>query len=263
MKKEEKMIKKFLKNNNNYESINKLNDNQIYKLFKKLYKKTDNEWNNFPYKSALKYDKRTYFQFYFSLLKSNHLLFFSFLPKFDFNSRIIKIYLFFFNFATFFFVNALFFTDKTMGKINIDGGSFNLIYNLPQTIYSFIISSVINTIIMILTLSQTSFITFRNKAKKEKILKSASNLKRNFKIKFIIFFILDFIFLSFFWIYLSCFSAVYHNTQIHLIKDTLISFGTSLISPFASYLLPGIFRIYSLKNKKRRIWYTISQILQF
>ena len=65
-----------------------------------------------------------------------------------------------------------------------------------------------------------------------------------------------------FWIYLSCFSAVYKNTQLHLIKDTLISFGTSLITPFAIYLLPGIFRIPSLKNKDRKILYGISQVVQ-
>ena len=94
-------------------------------------------------------------------------------------------------------------------------------------------------------------------------MKSAPKLKRYFKIKFIIFFILDFILLGCFWIYLSCFSAVYRNTQIHLIKDTLISFGTSFISPFVMYLFPGIFRIPSLKSKKRRCLYEMNKIIQF
>ena len=191
------------------------------------------------------------------------MLFFSFLPKFDFNSKIIKIYLFFFNFATFYFVNALFFTDETMGKINTDRGTFNFIYNLPQIIYSSIISSIIDSIIKLLALTEDSFIRFRNQVKKEKLLISASKLKRTFKIKFLLFFIINLILLGCFWIYLSCFGAVYHNTQIYLIKDTLISFGTSLISPFGIYLLPGLFRIPSLKNKNRKIMYRISKIFQF
>ena len=173
------------------------------------------------------------------------------------------MYLFFFNFATYFFVNALFFTDETMGKINIDGGSFNFIYNLPQIIYSSIISAIINIIITLLAMTEDSFIEFRNKAIKEKkLLILASKLKKIFKIKFMFFFILNLIFLGCFWIYLSCFSAVYHNTQIHLIKDTLISFGTSFISPIIIYLLPGIFRIPALKNKNRKILYVISKVLQ-
>ena len=152
-----------------------------------------------------------------------------------------------------------------MGKINTDGGNFNFIYNLPQIIYSSIISTFIYEFIKIFALTENSFIQFRNNAKKKrifKLFKTASNLKINFKIKFIIFFILDFLLLVFFWIYLSSFSAVYHNTQIHLIKDTLISFGTSLITPFALYLFPGIFRIPALKSNNRIIMYKIYKIIQ-
>ena len=114
-----------------------------------------------------------------------------------------------------------------MGKINTDRGTFNFIYNLPQIIYSSIISSIIDSIIKLLALTEDSFIRFRNQVKKEKLLISASKLKRTFKIKFLLFFIINLILLGCFWIYLSCFGAVYHNTQIYLIKDTLISFGTS------------------------------------
>ena len=112
-------------------------------------------------------------------------------------------------------------------------------------------------------LTEINFILYRNGVKQQRIFKSSKRLKKIFKIKFSIFFILDFILLGCFWIYLSCFCAVYHNTQIHLIKDTLISFGASLISPFAIYLLPGIFRIIALKSKRRRILYELYRILQF
>ena len=265
IKTEEIANEKLLKQIDNYEKLDKLSDEQIYDLYKKINSKTDNELNDLSYKLALKYDKRSYCQFYFSLLKNNHLLFFSFIPNFDFNSRIIKIYLFFFYFATFFFVNALFFNDETMGKINQDRGAFNFLYNLPQIIYSSIISAIINIIIKALTITENNFIEFRNKSKKEKkdtLLISVANIKKKLKIKFVIFFFLDLIFLECFWIYLSCFSAVYHNTQMHLIKDTIISFGTSFLSPLGIYLLPGIFRIPALKNNKRKILYGLSKVLQ-
>ena len=245
-----------------FEKFNAFNKEQLNEFHKKVYAKTDNELNSLSYKEALKYDKRTYFTYYVSLVKSKHLLFFSFHPKFDFNSRIIKIYLFFFNFTTYFFVNALFFTDETMGKINTDGGSFNFIYNLPQIIYSNLISSLINEMVKLFALTESSFIEYKKKAKKENISMLSSNFARNLKIKFTVFFILDLLLLVIFWIYLSCFSAVYKNTQIHLIKDTVISFATSFISPFAIYLLPGIFRIPSLKNKDRKILYGINQAFQ-
>ena len=78
------------------------------------------------------------------------------------------------------------------------------------------------------------------------------------------FFIICYLFLIFFWYYLSCFCVVYKNTQLHLIKDTLISFCLSLIYPLIINLLPGIFRIISLNTQKkdRKGIFFISKILQ-
>ena len=255
--------KKFKKYEKIFNKFKGLTEDKIYELYKKIYTKTDNELNDLPYKSALKYDKRKFFIYYLSLIKTKHILFFSFLPKFDFNSKMIKIYLFFFNFATFFFINALFFTDNTMGKINQNGGSFDFIYNLPQIIYSNIISSFINEIINLFALVEDAFIEYRNIAKRENVFRLSKQLIKTIIIKIVIFCILDLILLIFYWIYLSCFSAVYKNTQKHLLKDTLISFGTSFIYPFFFYLLPGLFRMLSLKSENRKILYGLTKILQF
>ena len=48
---------------------------------------------------------------------------------------------------------------------------------------------------------------------------------------------------------------------MHLIKDSLISFATSLFIPFIKYILPTVIRIYALKNKNKII-YKISKLLQ-
>ena len=60
------------------------------------------------------------------------------------------------------------------------------------------------------------------------------------------------------------FGAIFRNTQYHLLKDTMISFGLSLLYPFGIYLLPGLFRIPSLSDpkKKRKCLYNFSKILQ-
>ena len=66
-----------------------------------------------------------------------------------------------------------------------------------------------------------------------------------------IFFIFNFLLILFFWYFISCFCSVYKKTQIILINDTLISFGLSMIYPFGLNLLPGLFRIPSLRVKKK------------
>ena len=84
------------------------------------------------------------------------------------------------------------------------------------------------------------------------------------KIKFAIFFILNFILLGLFWYYLTCFNAIYENTQIYLIENTFISFGFSLFYPFIINILPTIFRTCSLdaSNKDKEYLYNFSKITQ-
>ena len=81
-------------------------------------------------------------------------------------------------------------------------------------------------------------------------------------IKFILYFILCFLFLLFYWYYISGFCAVYKNTQVYLIKDTAISFSTSLIYPFIISLIPGLLRIPSLNQKEYSYLYLFSKIIQ-
>ena len=86
--------------------------------------------------------------------------------------------------------------------------------------------------------------------------------KKRLTMKFILFFAISFSFLVLFWYYVSYFCAVYINTQLYLIKDTAISFATSLIYPFAINLVPGLIRIHTLKNKNKTCLYRISKIIQ-
>ena len=275
--------KKFIVNNilnlrnNNDKTISKKSDNNNNKLkneniiiqnkVKKIMEYIDRELNELKYKSALKYDKRTYCDYYLSLIKTKHSLIFSFYYKNDYNSRIIKIDLFFIGFAIYFTVNALFFNDETMHKIYEDNGKFQIAYQLPQILYSSIISSVLNILLKVFALSEDGILQFKKNKKIDGLDKRKIDLDKKLHIKFILFFIISTIFLLFFWYYLSMFCAIYRNTQIHLIKDTLISFGLSLLYPFGIYLLPGICRIPSLshkykRNKKCSLLYQISKILQ-
>ena len=211
---------------------------------------TDSELNSLSFEEALKIDKRTYCQYYFSLLKKKNSILFSFYPIKDYNSQIIKSFLFFFFLVSDITVNALFFTDDTMHKIYVDSGSFNLNYQLPQIVYSYLISSLINYIIEFLPLSEETIISI--KTSKNINIDLSQNLKQIhlLKIKFFLFFIITFVLLSIFGYYISCFCCIYQNTQIHLFKDSLISLGFSLIFPFFTNLIPGIFRFSSLRNIK-------------
>ena len=167
--------------------ISKIRPNKKIARYKNILEYIDSELNSLSYEEALKMDKRTYIKYYWSLLKKKQSIFFSFYPNKDYNSQIIKSFLFFFYYSSDITVNALFFTDDTIHKIYIDSGLFNLNYQLPKIIYSFLISKVINTIIEYLSSSSKSTIISIKKDNDLNIVRKKIN---NMKIKFYLFFII-------------------------------------------------------------------------
>ena len=238
--------------------------NKALKKTKEIMAYNDEELNNLKYELALKYDHRTYCEYYISLLKTKHIMIFTFFNNTDYNSKLIKIDLLLFNFSLYYAVNTLFFNDNTMHQIYEDEGSFNFVYQLPQIAYSSLISAVINILLKMLALSQGLILDFKQKKEKKDLEGREKSLEDKIKVKFILYFLFSTILLLFFWYYISMFCAIYVNTQIHLIKDTLISFGLSLFYPFGINLIPGIFRIPSLSNNKNKksYLYNLSKIFQ-
>ena len=235
--------------------IKQVNDNKITErgVKKKVHKEkyNDLELNNLEYKEAIKNDKRTYMQYYCSLIKIKHIILCIFFSSYDYNLTSIKISLFIFTFCLYFTVSALFFTDKTMHKIYEDKGIFNLAIHLPQIFFSTLISTFLNILIKKLALSEKNMMELKKIKNKEKALQKSVKLYRFLMIKFNLYYFISLLFIIFFWYYISTFCAVYKNTQIILIESTMTSFSLTLIYPFALNLLPGIFRIPALKASKR------------
>ena len=146
----------------------------------------------------MKKDKRTYFQYYYSLLKKNHLILFTFLPIEDYNLITIKITLFLTSFSLSFTINGFFFNDETMQKINEDKGEFNFLWHISQIIYSTLICGIINTILNQLSLSEKRILDIKREDNFIKANNNAKIIETYIKIKFIIIFILSILFLLFF-----------------------------------------------------------------
>ena len=262
-----KKLSKISGNNSNLNSQFKLqafnpkgpkSNKKIKSIYNNSY--NDYELNFLKYEEAKIIDNRNYWKYYISLIKTKHILFFSFLYSGDYNSRAIKIYIFFFTFTINYFVSAIFYSDSTMHEIYVSQGAFNFAYQIPKMFYSLIISSLLKLILNLFGLCEKSIISYRNDDKKELNPEKVFN---RVKCKIIIFYIITYILIPFFWIYLGCFCAVYKNTQKHLLKEVISSFCLSFITPIIINLFPGFFRISSLnKGVNKPFLYKISQIIQ-
>ena len=228
-----------------------MNSEQIY---------NEIEINLLDYEEAIKVDKRNYWQYYLSLLRTKHILLLTFFQFKDYNSPLIKIDIFFFIFFVHIVFSAIFYSDETMHKIYIEDGKFDFSHQLPIIIYALLISYILKIILNYLGFYEQNIIVIKQLGKnEEKVIKEFKKI--NYKV--LIFFILANIFLFFFWIYLGCFCAVYKNTQTHLLLNGFLSFAFSFIFQIIIYLLPGIFRIIALKDTgKGPILYKFGQFLQ-
>ena len=239
-------------------TIIETNESELYKNM------NDEELNSLEYEKALIYDKRTFFQYYWSLLKKDHIILFTFISNNDYNLISLKMTLLVLSLSLEITINGFFFTDDTMHQIHENNGEFDLIYQIPQILYSSILSTIINSLLQKLALSEDSFLSIKHIKDYNKAIKQCEKIKRCLTIKFIIFINISFILMIFCWYYISSFCGVYINTQSILFKDTLISLLLSMVYPFGFCLLPGLCRIPALQaeNKDKRCMYKFSGLME-
>ena len=204
----------------------------------------DYELNNASFEDAKRFDKRSSGDYYCSLLKRKQIFIFSMFNFDDNNSNIIRKYILFLSFVLHYSINAFFFNDSNMHQIFLDNGNYNISYQIPYIFISAVLSTV-SLRIMVSTLVLTDKSIYEIKCQPN--LMKANELKekalKKIIIKFSIFFGLNLALLVIVWYYLSCWNAVYENTKVYLIKNTLPYFSLSL-SPrviVAPYLILKFF----------------------
>ena len=204
------------------------------------------------FETALKSDKRTFFEYYCSLIRNKQIFLFSFCDYNSYNSSIIKKLIFILSFIYHYGINAFFFLDSTMYQIYLDEGNYNIPIQFPYALASAVISTALIRLLCLLINTENNILEVKNQENEKIANIKKQGLLRNIKIKFSIFFLLNILFLLFFWFYLLCFNAVYLNTQITLCINTLFSFSLSNIYPILVNLIPAFFRIDIIQNKRQK-----------
>ena len=247
------------RNMNDSTKINNLNELKITKE-ENL---DDYELNELEYLPAIELDKRPFSQIYWSTLKRNHIILLTFFSCNDYNIYYIKFARFLFLISTDMALNVFFFTDDSMHKIYLNYGKYDFIQSIPQAIYTTALSQLIEVFLSYLSMTDKHIYQIKH-VKDEKIKKIIifQNLKC-IKLKLIGFFVFTFVFFAFYWYLISSFCAVYENTQVIFIKDSISTFFTESVYPFILYLIPSSLRILALKdvNKKRTFIYKLSEII--
>ena len=225
-------------------------------------KELDNfELNELDFYKAIKFDKRTFIQIYWSKLKRENPILFTFLTFDDYNLLYIKLVRFIFLITTDMVMNIFFFSDESMHKLYLSYGKYDFIQQIPQILYSNIVSKILEIFLCYLSLTDKPIFEI-----KKLVLHnySANTTFKRIYIKLLIFFIFTFIFILFNWYVVSAFCSVYKNTQFSYIKDWIYTFILGILFNFAIYLIPSGLRLYALKksnSKGASFIYKLSEII--
>ena len=267
-------IQKEIRNKNiketNKEKKKKKEQMKIEKIIKKrssqIFAFDDDDLNELNFDEAKLFDKREFCTYYCFMIKINHIILNTFFRCEDYNLFTVKLGLLLFLFPLNLTFNAFFFTSKEIQSVYIHKISDISINwkNLVRSFSSSIISSIILVFLKLICLTHNSIRELKKNKSLESAKKQSISILRCVKFRICLYYIFSFIFLLIFGFYVSCFCAIFENTQLLLIETMAISWFLSLIYPFVVCFLTSIFRKGSLTCGKKGIscCYRINKILQ-
>ena len=228
---------------------------------KKFYITPNEEYADMDFDEALKSDKRTFFQIYKSNLLEEHIIFNTFCTEVYLELRAVKISFLFFGYEINFFLNAFFYSDEYISDTYHNNGILDFASSLPKSIYSFIVTIILSTLLKMLSNSKKQLSKIMNEKKTEKeyleaLEKELNRLDKKLMVYYIIVFVLGILFAY----YATSFCAVYRNSQIYWFIGCIESSAMDFITPFLICLLLAGLRFISILKKYKCI-YKMSSLL--
>jgi hypothetical protein len=226
----------------------------------------DGEINELDYDNSFAHDKRKFMRIYFSYIKYNLLIYFSFLTYEDFNTGFAKMALFtnylilYLTFCTFFFNN------NSIHNIYENEGKYKIGYHFLRVLGAFVLSYIFIKLIK-------WWITFyRRNSLKMKLMKRYTDSKNEilrmietYNIHIKIYFSISIIIIILFCYYVSVVGAVYRYSQKYLIVNWIVCIAFHIVFSLVLNFIPTILRYLSLKenNDSKRSMYNASKILSY
>mgnify|MGYP006873017867 CR=1 FL=1 len=238
--------------------------------------------NNYDYEEAVKYDKRSFLRVFFIYLisKDNILNLIFFNPPLELKP--LRLCIFIFSYSCDFALNALFYlSDNISEKYHYTGASrelFALINNLTISLVSTIVSYILLYFFQSLTQSsdkiedifkdQENLLKADKKYKvneitKRKIEDDLMKIIKCLKIKIICFIIFEFLFMLFFFYYVTAFCQVYQSTQISWLLDCISSYFISLLISLLLSLICSFLYKVSIKYQRKILYKIVLFIYSF
>lgn len=216
--------------------------------------------DDFDYESALLYDTRSLCKCYYLSLLTKQSILSTFVLKSPLELMPLRIILFIFSNAIDFAFNALFYMDSMISKRYNYEGKLGILFDLQNTIFSSLASTVVSLIITFLLTylsnSKDKITSLEGLEKKNRKQYELSIIKILKKLKIKIFFCLfwELLLMIFFLYYVSCFCAVFKGSQFSWFQGGFTSFLLGMVIPFATSWGVVLLRKISLSCKCKSLF---------
>ena len=221
---------------------------------------TSLDYEEMTFETAILIDHRNFLETYKELILSKHI-FFCLIWNKGILLKQIKFSVFVINTATDFFFNAFFYSDEYIAQSFSQEGELEYLVTLPKSIVSFLATALFSYFLEYLTSSKFLVMLVRSEFK-EKFFSQCNSFINMLQCKIKVYISISIFIMCFFWYYVSAFCAVYQNSQISWITSTFLSFGLSIVTPFATTFAACLSRLLGLRYKSK-CWFRISGIILF
>ena len=222
--------------NLNHKKFNDYTPNQSYRVL-----------NNYTFEEAIKYDHRAICEIFFIYLISKQAIFHAFFFKSPLQLFSLRLCLLFFIFSSDLALNAFFYFNDNISKKYHNAKNL-LLFTFNNNLTVILLSTFIGFVLLTLFIKLTNctnamrevFQNEEEKMKKDKKYKVTNERKieikneiekifKNYKIKIIVFIILELLFMIFFWYFVIIFCHVYKSTQTSWILDSFLTILSRII----------------------------------
>ena len=227
------------------------------------YLKTD--YDDLDFDSAIKFDKRTFCQYFSDKLIEKQILIDTFYTMDHLRPRTIKILLFLLNINLYLVVNGLFFSEEYISELFFSNEEETFFSYFPRSIGRFFYATLVGVIVgfimdcIFIEEKKVKRIFLREKENTRQLKYEISLIAKQINKRYISFIVICFFISIVSWYYISCFNNVYPGVRNEWIKSSITIMLIMQILSFFFGLFEAIIRSLSFRCKSEKI-YKLKQI---
>ena len=218
------------------------------------------DYDDMDFEDALKYDKRTFHEFFFDRFNENQIIMNTFFYKENIKPMSIKILLLLLNIDLYFVVNGLFFSEEYISQLYHSTEEEKFFTFVPRSFSRFFYTTMVGVVVgviidcMFVEEKKIKKIFLREKDNAMQLKYEIALISKSIKKNYIIFIILCLFISIISWYYVCCFNNVYPGVRAEWIKSSLIIIIIFQIITILTGLIEAILRLISFKYKSEKIY---------